>query len=175
MYIHMGWSASDDARTLTLVKKTVTAFKNHLLARYPNDPRTKALIAKLHDVKLIPHKADSGGVYNSGGFNHSTGTLMVAAREGDGDVRTVGSLNKTILHELAHATRFKYIGETSHSVEWKSAFEFFLKVATNELGLPVELNCSAVQFYGIDAKGCPGCVWTVNPSSCPGFSGPPVL
>ncbi len=170
----MMWSAEEDARILTYVTTTVNAIKKHLLQHHPDSHHTKALLAKLHDVKLLEMKSN-GRMFNSGGFNHLTGTLLVAPRDGNGRVRSEGSLNKTILHELAHGTRFKHIGEASHSELWQAAFEFFLRVGTEEMGLAVEMNCSAVSFYGVSMETCRRCIWTVAPESCTPFTGPPKL
>ena len=167
------WSAGEDAQVLAHVTSTVRKLKKHLRVTYPDSPHTRALFAKLNDVKLIDRPSKGGTTFNSGGFDHSTGTLMVAARDAAGKIRDEGALNKTVLHELAHGTRFKYPGEASHSTEWKSAFEFFLKVGTEDLGMPVDMNCSAVTFYGITDKECAGCTWSVNPGACPAFTGPP--
>lgn len=165
--------SAEDAEVLGFLQSQISAFKKHLQSRYPSDERTKALLAKFKDVGLLPAKKHSGNVYNSGQFSHSTGKLLVAPRDGHGHVRSHASLNKTIVHELAHATRFKYIGESSHSEEWKSSWFWFLKIATDELHWDVEVSCSAVTFYGLDKKSCPGCRFERDPSSCGPFTGPP--
>lgn len=171
---------AEDAKALEYVRSQTNAFKRHLVAKYPADPRTKALLAKFKDIALLESKSSepssgSGGssVYNSGMFSHKTGRMSVAPRDGNGNIRSAGSLNKTIVHELAHATRFKYLGEDAHSDEWKSSWLFFLKIATEELGWDVEASCSAVTYYGLDKNQCPGCNFDVDPESCGGFTGPP--
>lgn len=174
-----GWAPGTDARALTYVRRAVDEFTAHLKAAYPDDPRTKALLAKLRDVRLLyPSDASPSSdatSYNSGVFSHTTGTLMVAPRDGRGAPRPEGSLNKTILHELAHATRFKHLGESSHSTAWKSAFVWFLTVATGELGWHVDLPCSVVTFYGLSQSDCPMCAWASSAAggACGAYTGPP--
>ena len=165
----MGWQA--DAGVLQYIRRRVDEFKEHLQATYPADPRTEALVAKLLDVRLLEPKTKSGVSYNSGVFSHTTGTLGVAPRDGRGVVRSESNLNKTIVHELAHATRFKHPGESSHSKEWKSSFVWFLGVATEELGWTVDLPCSVETFYGLGRKDCPMCEWSNQ--ACGRFTGPP--
>ena len=163
----MDWTAAEDSRMLAHIRKNVTQFKDHLVSRHKDDPRTVALLAKLRDVQLLPPRPGSApGTYNSGLFVHSTGVLMVAPRDGSGKLRSDASLNKTILHELAHATRFKHLGESSHSKQWKEAFAWFLDIATRELGMEVELGCSAVKYYGLAREHCPWCIWDTPAQGC---------
>lgn len=149
-----------DEKTLRFLNKQVDIFIKHLKRNYPNEQFTNNLISKFSDVQLLPFKKGSTPTsYISGMFDHSTGTLRVASRDGSGNMRDERSLNKSITHELAHGTRFKYIGETSHSDEWKKSWKRFLKIATEELNWEVEAPCSSKQFYGLDKKDCPKCVW----------------
>ena len=158
----------EDERTLRYLKKQIATFKKHLLEKYPNDPRTKALMTKFVDVQLLPFRKGSvSDSYNSGVFDHSTGILRIAPRDGRGVLRNNESLNKSIVHELGHGTRHKYIGESSHSNEWADSWKFFLKIATKELGWRVEAPCSSVTFYGLTYEDCPSCVWEQSPNSCP--------
>jgi hypothetical protein len=163
----------EDAASLDYIKKTVEEFKHHLESKYREDERTKALLSKLRGVRLLPQKR-TGNTYNSGLFSHPTGLLMISARDGQGKLRTRGSLNKSIVHELAHATRFKYPGEKSHSTTWKSAWIFFLNIATKDLKMEVDVPCSSVTFYGLQKSDCPGCDWENEPGACDPFTGPPL-
>jgi len=163
----------EDAASLEYIRKTVEKFKEHLESKYREDERTKALLSKLRGVRLLPQKR-RGNTYNSGLFSHPTGLLMISARDGQGRLRTHGSLNKSIVHELAHATRFKYPGETSHSTTWKSAWVFFLNIATKDLGMEVDVPCSSVTFYGLEKRDCPDCDWEREPERCDPYTGPPI-
>ena len=165
----------EDAAVLEYCQQTVASLKNHLGHTYREDDRTKAIMAKMHDIRLLnPSVFVSGsGSYYSGAFNHENGVLMVASRDATGKIRTHKSLNKTIVHEMAHATRFKYPGETSHSGEWKSAWVWLLNIATGELKMDVEVPCSSVTFYGLEQSECPSCDWDSPETSCAPFTGPP--
>lgn len=149
-----------DEKTLRFLKKQVDIFIKHLKSRYPGESFTNNLISKFSDVQLLPFKKGSTPTsYISGMFDHKTGTLHVASRDGSGNMRDERSLNKSITHELAHGTRNKYFGETSHSDDWKKAWKRFLKIATEELNWEVEAPCSSKQFYGLDTSDCPKCIW----------------
>ncbi len=149
-----------DEKTLRFLRKQIDIFIKHLKSRYPDESFTNNLISKFSDVQLLPFKRGSTSTsYISGMFDHNTGTLKVASRDGSGNMRDEKSLNKSITHELAHGTRFKFIGETSHSDEWKTAWKAFLKIATEELNWEVEAPCSSRQFYGLTEDDCPKCVW----------------
>lgn len=163
----------EDAASLDYIRKTVEKFRHHLETNHRNDERTRAMLSKLRGVRLLPQQR-TGNTYISGLFSHPTGLLMISARDGMRKLRTYGSLNKSIIHELAHATRFKYPGEKSHSTSWKSAWIFFLSVATKELGMVVDVPCSSVTFYGLQKNDCPECDWESEPDSCDPYTGPPL-
>lgn len=149
-----------DEKTLRFLKKQVNIFIRHLKRNYPGESFTNNLISKFSDVQLLPFKRGSTPTsYISGLFDHTTGILRIASRDGTGNMRDERSLNKSITHELAHGTRDKYFGETSHSDEWKKSWKLFLKIATEELNWEVEAPCSSQQFYGLSYEDCPNCVW----------------
>jgi hypothetical protein len=153
----------EDEKSLRYLKSQVKKFMNHIKERYLDEETTKNLLAKFSDVQLLPYKkGTTAGTYTSGMFDHSTGILYVAPRDGSGDLRDNASLNKSICHELAHGTRFKYPGETSHSTEWKTAWKRFLRIATDDLGWVVEAPCSSKSFYGLELEDCPNCDWQVS-------------
>ena len=156
----------EDEKILKFLDKQVDDFTNYLEQTYPTDERTKRLISKLCGVGLLPfRRGRRDGSYNSGMFDHSTGILYISPRDGNGNVRSQESLNRSIVHELGHGTRHKYPGEKSHSIDWESAWKFFLKIATNELGWRVEAPCSSMVFYGLTYDDCQNCVWET--SYCP--------
>ena len=155
-----------DEKVLRFLKKQISDFMGYVKENYPDDELTKNLVAKYADVQLLPYrKGSTSGSYNSGSFDHSSGILRVAPRDGAGKIRDEASLNKTIVHELSHGTRVKYIGETSHSHEWKDAWKHFLKIATENLGWAVESSCSTMKFYGLEKSDCPRCRW--DNEDCP--------
>ena len=149
-----------DEKTLRYLKTHVDIFIKHLKSRYPDEQFTNNLISKFSDVQLLPFKKGTTPTsYISGMFDHGTGTIRIASRDGSGNVRDERSLNKSITHELAHGTRFKYPGESSHSEDWKQAWKRFLRIATEELNWDVEAPCSSKQFYGLKKEDCPRCDW----------------
>jgi len=159
----------DEDRVTRFIERQSSAFVKHLRERYPDDKMTKNLLAKFSGVQLLTYmKGNTPSSYISGLFDHSTGILKIAPRDSAGNIRDEQSLNKSIVHELAHATRFKYIGETSHSDDWKKAWKKFLKIATEDLGWDVESNCSSQRFYGLTKNDCPNCIW--NDRECELYS-----
>ncbi|AGE59824.1 hypothetical protein ATCVTN60342_609R [Acanthocystis turfacea Chlorella virus TN603.4.2] len=153
----------EDEKALRFLKNQVKTFVTHLRMNYLDEETTKNLLTKFADVQLLPYKKGStSGTYTSGMFDHASGILYVAPRDGSGDLRDTASLNKSICHELAHGTRFKYPGETSHSSEWKTAWKRFLRIATEDLGWVVEVPCSSMSFYGLQHDDCPACKWEVG-------------
>lgn len=155
-----------DRDTLEWLRTRVDTFVRHLATNYPDDPRTLAVQEKLNDVRLLSQseaEREESGTWKNGKFKHSTGVLYCAPRDTEGRTRTESSLHKTIVHELAHATRFKYPGETSHSQQWKQTWLWFLQIATQELGWKVDIKCAECTFYGLcDRSVCPKCNWMQN-------------
>lgn len=170
------WAAASDDEVLAWVQDRVTEFVAHLQSVHGDDPRTKAMLAKLRDVQLLEaseYSAKGTGSWRNGKFKHSLGTLYVAPRDPSGDVRTQSSLLKTVVHELAHATRFKEPGEDSHSQQWKTTWLWFLSIATQHLGWTVDIKCAECTFYGLCERSlCPKCNWLQN--LCGPYVGPPL-
>lgn len=166
---------NDDAKVLAWVRSRVQQLVSHVRDHHGADARTSALVRKLKDVRLMS-RAEAGavsGAWRSGKFTHSTGVLYVTPVEQDGSPRTEQSLLKTIIHELAHATRFKTSGEDSHSQEWKQTWLWLLQVATQDLGWRVEVKCAQCTYYGLcHEEQCPKCVWLQN--LCKPYLGEPL-
>lgn len=164
-----------DQEILEWVRRRVDQFVNHLEQHHPEDPRYRALLAKLDDVQLLDdaEAEPRNGSWRNGKFKHSTGTLFFAPRTPDGEPRTESSLLKTVVHELAHATRFKQPGEEAHSQQWKQNWLWFLGIATNELGWKVDIKCAECTYYGLCHRDrCPKCNWLQN--LCRPYAGPPL-
>lgn len=166
-----------DRDVLAWLRERVEEFLDVLERRHGGDPRAQALFAKLTKVKLLEaaESEPGGGSWKNGKFKHSTGVLYVAPRDVAGDFRTESSLLKTVVHELAHATRFKQPDEASHSQAWKQTWLWFLRVATEQLGWEVDIKCAECSFYGLcvedDRSQCPKCNWMQN--LCRPYTGRP--
>jgi hypothetical protein len=161
----MGKTERTDRDVLDWARQRVQEFVAALEQRHAADPRTQALLAKLTRVTLLPacESAPEGGAWKNGKFKHSTGTLYVAPRMPDGTIRSESSLLKTIVHELAHATRDKERGEASHSPQWKQTWLWFLSIATQDLEWSVDIKCAECTFYGLcQPSQCPKCNWLQN-------------
>lgn len=159
---------------LRWVRERVQEFVAHLRDEHPDDPRVAVLLAKLRDVRVLDAREalPRGGSWRNGKFKHSVGTLFFAPRTPRGELRTQSSLLKTVVHELAHATRVKERGEESHSQQWKQTWLWFLGVATQELGWQVDIKCAECTYYGLcDRAACPRCTWLQN--LCRPYAGPP--
>ena len=154
-----------DAQVLAFLRKRVDEFVAHLRQVHAADPRVKDLTSKLRGVQLLSaaESAPNAGSWKNGKFKHSTGMLFVAPRDPQGTVRTESSLLKTLVHELAHATRNKTAGETSHSPQWKQTWLWFLSIATQHLQWKVDIKCAECSFYGLcEQSQCPKCNWLQN-------------
>jgi hypothetical protein len=167
IFIPLPWymTGRSDRSILLWIRGRVDEFVDLLQSKYPADARSQALLGKLADVKLLPRdeSAPNNGSWKNGKFKHSTGVLYVAPRTPDGAPRAESSLAKTIVHELAHATRIKEPGEASHSPQWKQTWLWFLSLATNELGWEVDIKCAECTFYGLcDKSQCPKCNFVQN-------------
>ena len=164
---------ANDDEALQWLAKRINEFVSHIEGRYRDDPRVQALVDKYRGVTLLQEPDDpTDDTWKNGKFKHSTGVLYVAVRDLKGHLRTESSLLKTVVHELAHATRYKAPSEDSHSQAWKQTWLWFLSVATEELGWTVDIKCAECTFYGLcDRRDCPKCAWLQN--LCRPYAGPP--
>lgn len=149
------------------VQAQVGALLDHIQHAHADDPRTAAVVSKVRGVRaqdvLESSTTPAPGTWHSGKYKHSTGELFVALRDLSGAPRPASSIRKTIVHELAHATRSKNSGEASHSQQWKQTWLWLLNVATAELGWEVDVRCAECSYYGLcDTHQCPRCRWMLN-------------
>ena len=173
----------EDRATLVWLRARVLEMVAYLRSRHAGDPRTQRLLAKLKGVELLPEEevrprvsrgggGGSAATWRNGKFNHAQGVLYVAARDHRDAPRTRASLLKTVVHELAHATRLRYNAEGSHSQDWKQTWLWMLELATRHLGWDVEVRCAQCTFYGLCEKSqCPKCTWVTN--LCKPYAGAP--
>ena len=165
----------EDGATLSWLRERVAEMMHHLREHHGDDPRAQAMFKKVADVQLLPEAEinQASGSWRNGKFKHSTGVLYVAGRDNNDELRTHSSLLKTVVHELAHATRFKEPGESSHSQQWKQTWLWLLEVATQALGWDVEVRCSQCTYYGLcEPHQCPKCKWMAN--LCKPYTGAPL-
>ena len=153
-----------DGEVLDWMRTQVEQVITHLQTRHPNDARTKALVANVKAVHLLPlgeTVPNANGVSLNGKYRYSSGELYVASRDSKGKLRTKSSMNQTILHELGHATKNKLLpNEDHHSPSWKQAWLWLLEVATKELGWQVDVVCAQCTNYGMCSQTqCPKCIW----------------
>lgn len=149
------------------LRRQVRDLVEHVRRSHPDDPRTAAISSKVRSVRALDpsetRSTPAPDTWHSGKFKHSTGELFVALADNRGAPRTASSVRKTIVHELAHATRHKEPGETSHSQEWKQTWLWLLNVATAELGWGVDVRCAECSYYGLcETHQCPKCQWMLN-------------
>lgn len=170
---------AEDSRTLAWLRAKVSELLGYLQTHHAGDARARSVFTKLRDVQLLPESdlqprtVGGSASWRSGKFRHSDGVLYVAARDFRGQTRTEASLLKTVVHELAHATRAKYLGEGSHSQQWKQTWLWMLELATQRLGWNVEVKCAQCTYYGLcERSQCPKCTWLTN--LCKPYSGPPM-
>lgn len=163
-----------DAEALDWVRARVDEFVAHARDAHGADPRVRALLGKLRAVRVMSAAEASprAGSWRNGKFKHSTGELFFAARDPSGAVRTESSLLKTVVHELAHATRHKEPGEAAHSPQWKQTWLWFLELASEQLGWVVDIKCAECTYYGLCSQDqCPKCNFLQQ--LCKPYAGPP--
>lgn len=167
----------EDAETHAWLRERVSELLRYLQRHHATDPRTSIVSGKLKDVLLMDSAdslANDDDSWRSGKFKHTTGILYVAARDPFGQRRSEGSLLKTVVHELAHATREKDFGtfDESHNQSWKQTWLWLLEIATRHLGWTVEVKCSQCTYYGLCRRDqCPKCTWLSK--LCKPYVGPP--
>jgi hypothetical protein len=175
--VHM--RGEEDRATLVWLRARVLEMVSYLRSRHADDPRTQRLVTKLKGVELLPEEevrprrgSDGESSWRNGKFSHTSGVLYVAGRDHRDAPRTRASLLKTVVHELAHATRLRYNAEGSHSQEWKQTWLWMLELATQQLGWDVEVRCAQCTFYGLcERSQCPRCTWVTN--LCKPYAGAP--
>lgn len=169
------FAAAEDMATLAWLRERVAQMMTYLHTHHADDSRARALFKKLADVQLLPNEEikQQAGSWRNGKFKHSTGVLYVGARDNNMALRSTSSLLKTVVHELAHATRFKSSTEGSHSMQWRQTWLWLLEIATQKLGWEIEVKCAQCTYYGLcEPSQCPKCTWLAN--LCKPYVGPPI-
>lgn len=127
------------------------------LQRYPADPQVQVAMRTIRAVEpdspedMVNHARKT---VRRGKFDRATGVLKIATARHTGQPLPDGVVRGILVHEVAHAA----LPSGAHSPEWREVYLRLLRVATEDLGWHVSLECSACTFYGVCAAAqCPRC------------------
>lgn len=133
--------------------------------RYPDDPRLDrglsavTWVGTLEDG-LINYQRNT---VRRGKFDRHNGHLRIAREGHKGKPLPLSVVHGILVHEVAHAC----LEDGKHSPEWSRLYAQLLRVATEDLGWDVQLECSTCKFYGVcSAQDCPLC----SQKACPKYS-----
>lgn len=101
-----------------------------------------------------------------GKFDRTNGVMHVSTRRPDGTTLPAAVVRGVLVHEVAHAA----LPTGQHTAEWRELFVRLLRVATEDLGWEVALECSACAYYGLCADECPKCT-RIQCKTLPGVAG----
>lgn len=127
-------------------------------ARHPDDCGLRRASRAIRGVQLADDDPDMVNwermTVRRGRFDRERGVLHVTTRRPDGRPLHPGIVRGVIVHEVAHAAQ----ADGKHSDAWRGTYVRLLRVATEDLGWPVALECSACRYYGVCARDdCPAC------------------
>lgn len=109
-------------------------------------------------VKELPvdqMRGASGLTVRRGKYDRQAKVVYVSTLALNGNPLPRPVVAGTLVHELAHA-----VSTATHSDEWRSTFEHFLRVATTHLKWDITLECSACPLYNMcRQEQCPACHW----------------
>jgi hypothetical protein len=137
-----------ERKLIVHVGRTLRGFLKHLDTYHGSDARTlramqawNGRVKILYDEKMIVR------------FSRNTGCLFI-----NPDVSEVwnnpSKLNALLLRHLAHKTCCSY------NAKWMNTYVFYIRVATEELGMDVSLGCDDCTRYGLCRLAmCPECSW----------------
>lgn len=138
---------SEERKMALHVGKMIWGFLRHLDMHHESDARTlRAMQAWNGRVKILRSRDVSVR------FSRNTGCLLI-----NPDVLVTWDENMLInalLRQLAHMTCCAY------DSKWLDAYVFYLRIATEELGLKVDVKCSDCKNFGLCYEVmCPKCSW----------------
>lgn len=183
-----------ERKLISELRALCVKFVQHLEAKYPDNQKTKNLVKYFKDKGsqvLISTKCTGGT------FSPTTGCMLVnlysiaqkalddklsagakEARKASNALKKPGEphdcaptkglpldskwrLMTRILHELAHSTGYR------HDIRFYNTHRFFLKVATEELGWRLDVNCRVCCESSVPCQEvCPKCTWEEDPKTC---------
>lgn len=120
----------------------------HLKAKHGADARTRRLVSRFRSLRMLPKSA----VDLYGRFGGST--IEVSMWETRSTLRTMASINNTLVHEMGHAIEADEAA--GHGPRWRAAYMWVADIASRELGWPIRISCSDCARYD-----------TCSPSLCP--------
>lgn len=128
------------------------------LRRHPDDPRLRLARRSVREVRADSVASDmlnpARMTVRRGKFDRSTGVLNVSVVNAAGAPLPRGVVLNVVVHEVAHAA----MPDGRHSPEWRDMYVALLRVATEDLGWQVTLECSSCRFYRVcGARDCPMC------------------
>lgn len=141
----------------------VSALLDAAIRRHPNDSRLR--LAR-DSIRQVHADSDASGMLNlerktvrRGKFNRLTGDMHVSVVNSAGVPLPRHVVRNIVVHEVAHAA----ITDGRHSPEWRDVYVALLRVATEDLGWHVSLECSSCRFYRVcGTRDCPLCA----PKAC---------
>ena len=128
------------------------------LCRHPHDPRVRLARRSIRRVHADSEPADMVNrarmTVRRGKFDRCTGDLHVSVVNSAGSPLPPAVVRNAVVHEVAHAG----MPDGRHSEQWRDMYVALLRVATEDLGWSVALECSACRFYRVcGARDCPRC------------------
>ena len=128
------------------------------LARHPTTRELQGARRAITAVRAFPPEElvdPNRKTVRRGKFSRGDGVLYLATQRPDGTPLPPEVVAGVLVHEVAHAAT-----AGSHSAEWRDMYLALLRVATEDLGWKVALECSSCKFYGVCHEyQCPRCAW----------------
>lgn len=127
-------------------------------ARHPDDARISRAAAAVLDVQPLTEDLvdQEKRTVRRGKFERDVGVLRLATTRSNGTDLPPAIVRGILVHEVAHAG----LPDGRHTPEWRDLFVKLLRVATDDLGWDVLLECGSCKFYGVcSADECPRCAW----------------
>jgi hypothetical protein len=149
-----------------MLRRRAKEFTDHVRTKYPSRPATQNLVANWNGDVMVSTK-NTGATFYRGkciAINPQYETLRNRQTGFDSESR----LLTRVLHELAHST------SGPHDRKFYDTQRWFLRVATEELGWTLAVNCRVCCYYAngqcTPSGVCPKCTWLETacsqPSNC---------
>jgi hypothetical protein len=160
--------SDEESELLNQLTAKITEFTDHLKAKYPDHPMARRVLENWNGEIKISTRKTGATFYRGNGcmiINPNYESTKKVARAGN-PVDSFERLLTRLLHELAHS----WYG--NHSAPFYDAQRWFLRVATEDLGWTIDVNCRVCCGYtgAICSKQtvCPKCNWLETGCSASG-------